>query len=102
MKYSKLVGCASVMLVAAIVSAPSFAELGVARMMPFIGPFSPQPALLASPESDGEVIYTPHDGSFETGFTIPTQEDVEFVQFWAFPSTEWSASVVCTSLSVGI
>jgi hypothetical protein len=43
---------------------------------------------MAVPQSDSQVIYQPHDGTFETGFTIATQEDVEFVQFWTFPSSE--------------
>ena len=88
MKYQAVIRCAGFALLMVIMVSPAFAGVSVGRMSPFIGPFSPQPELLASPEIDGEVIYTPHDGTFETGFTFPTREDVEFVQFWAFPSTE--------------
>jgi hypothetical protein len=51
-------------------------------------PVSPQLPPLRAPEADGQVLYHPHDGTFETASTIATQEDVEFLRFWAFPSTD--------------
>lgn len=52
-----------------------------------VGPFSPPFAPLAT-ESGSQVLYQPHDGSFEAGFSFDTDEESEFVQFWAFPSPQ--------------
>jgi hypothetical protein len=90
MKYSTPVRVISVAMAAAMVLAPAYAAVKVGQILLFFEPVALQanPDFRGADRPDGEVIFMPHDGSFETGFSIPTQEDVEFVQFWAFPSSE--------------
>lgn len=66
---------------------PGFAAAGMGDTLHYVGPFSPYMAPLGT-DGEGQVLYQPHDGSFEAGFAMTTQEDVEFSQFWAFPSSE--------------
>lgn len=77
----------SMAMLAALLMAPAIALAGGAPTAHYLGPFTPWSALTV-PEGNGQVLYQPHDGSFEAGFTMETNEDVEFSQFWAFPSSE--------------
>lgn len=88
MKYLQAVLLLSVTVVATTTLSPAVSAVTVGRTLFYLEPVSPPSAMPTAPEDDGSVLYTPHDGTFETAFTIATQEDVEFVQFWAFPSSE--------------
>ena len=67
---------------------PAAAGVSPGRAFPLLSPISPPQAPMGVPESDNVVLYQPHNGSFESGFTFATREDVEFVQFWDSPSSE--------------
>jgi hypothetical protein len=88
MKFSNVILWLAVGLISTTSLTPTFADVTVGTTMLHFEPVSPQLPPLRAPEADGQVLYQPHDGTFETAFTIATQEDVEFVQFWVFPSTE--------------
>jgi hypothetical protein len=88
MSYKKKLSCVVLPVLAAALFSPALTAAGAENIFHFVGPFSPYLAPLAALDGDSQVLYQPHDGSFEAGFTMSTQEDVEFVQFWRFPSTE--------------
>ena len=67
---------------------PAAAGVSPGRAFPLLSPISPPQAPMGAPESDNVVLFQPHDGSFESGYTFATNESVEFVQFWRFPSSE--------------
>lgn len=88
MRCKKKLSCLVLPVLAAAIFSPTFTAAGAENIFHFVGPFSPYLAPLATTDGDSQVLYQPHDGSFEAGFAMTTQEDVEFVQFWGFPSTE--------------
>lgn len=88
MKFRKVVLSLGIAMVAAVLLSPALSGVTVGKTLLHFESVSPQLPPLIGPESDGAVLYTPHDGTFETAFTLSTQEDVEFVQFWIFPSSE--------------
>ena len=88
MKYSRLFWCVTFVLAAATFPAQVSAGEDTARAFHFFGgaPSSPPAPFAAKSDGDEVVIFQPHDGSFESGFTFAEEEEVQFVQLFVFPS----------------
>jgi hypothetical protein len=86
MLYARLIRCAGLVLVTAALATAAVAGMSAGRSFPLIAPLSPPSGVSDVADGDNVVLFQPHDGSFESGFTFATDEDVEFVQFFLFPS----------------
>ena len=88
MEFRRVVLLAGIAVVATTTLTPAAHKVTFGPTLLHFQPVSPPFSPLTGPESGGAVLYTPHDGTFETAFTLSTQEDAEFAQFWIFPSSE--------------
>ena len=87
MRFWKVVRLVGLLVVVTIIT-PAFAGVPQGKTLLLVESVSPELPGMAAPRGNGSVLYTPHDGTFEAAFSLATQEDVEFVQFWPFPSSE--------------
>lgn len=84
--YKNWIQYASLSLATAAVATAAVADMSAGRSFPLIAPLSPPSGAPDGAADDNVVLFQPHDGSFESGFTFVTDEEVEFVQFFRFPS----------------
>ena len=84
--YSRLIRRAGLVLVAAAIATAAVAVVSSGRSFPFITPLLAPPGLSEVADGDSTLLFQPHDGSFESGYGFATDEEMEFVQFFIFPS----------------
>lgn len=86
MMHSKLIRTAGLIVVCAVLATAAVAVVSSGRSFPFITPLSAPAGLSGVADGDNTILFQPHDGSFESGYSFLVLEETEFVQFFEFPS----------------